>query len=58
MDQIPSTIEMSKPRTPAMSGMTAGDVEIGFNQISEVVAASGVDLVGPLGAQNDFATAT
>ena len=32
-----------------MDALTAfGDVEIGFNQISEIVAAQGVDLVGSL----------
>jgi molybdate transport system substrate-binding protein len=37
-----------KKRSERFEAVARGDVEIGFNQISEIVAAPGVDLVGPL----------
>ena len=37
-------------RSERFEAVARGDVEIGFNQISEIIAASGVDLVGPLPA--------
>jgi molybdate transport system substrate-binding protein len=39
-----------KQRSERFAAVARGDVEIGFNQISEIVAAPGVDLVGPLPA--------
>lgn len=39
-----------KKRSERFEAVARGDVEIGFNQISEIVAASGVDLLGPLPA--------
>jgi molybdate transport system substrate-binding protein len=39
-----------KQRSERFEAVARGDVEIGFNQISEIVAAPGVDLVGPLPA--------
>ncbi len=39
-----------KQRSERFEAVARGDVEIGFNQISEIVAAAGVDLVGPLPA--------
>ena len=39
-----------KQRSERFEAVARGDVEIGFNQISEIVAASGVDLLGPLPA--------
>jgi molybdate transport system substrate-binding protein len=37
-----------KQRSERFAAVARGDIEIGFNQISEIVAADGVDLVGPL----------
>lgn len=37
-------------RADRFEAVARGDVEIGFNQISEIVAAPGVELVGPLPA--------
>jgi molybdate transport system substrate-binding protein len=37
-----------KQRSERFEAVARGAVEIGFNQISEIVAAPGVDLVGPL----------
>lgn len=40
-----------KQRSERFEAVARGDVEIGFNQISEIVAVPNVDLVGPLPAQ-------
>lgn len=45
----PKTIAF-KRRADRFEAVARGDVEIGFNQISEILAAPGVDLVGPLPA--------
>jgi len=45
----PKTVAF-KLRSERFEAVARGDVEIGFNQISEIVAAQGVDLVGPLPA--------
>jgi molybdate transport system substrate-binding protein len=37
-----------RQRSERFEAVARGDVEFGFNQISEIVAAPGVDLVGPL----------
>ncbi len=37
-----------KQRSERFEAVARGDVELGFNQISEILAAPGVDLVGPL----------
>jgi molybdate transport system substrate-binding protein len=39
-----------KQRSERFEAVARGDIEIGFNQISEIVAASGIDLLGPLPA--------
>jgi molybdate transport system substrate-binding protein len=39
-----------KQRSERFAAVARGDVEIGFNQISEILAAPGVDLLGPLPA--------
>jgi molybdate transport system substrate-binding protein len=39
-----------KKRSERFEAVARGDVEIGFNQISEIIAVPGVDLVGPLPA--------
>lgn len=46
----PKTVAFKK-RSERFEAVARGDVEIGFNQISEIVAAPGVDLVGPLPAE-------
>jgi molybdate transport system substrate-binding protein len=43
----PKTVAF-KLRSDRFEAIARGDIEIGFNQISEIVAAPGVDLVGPL----------
>jgi molybdate transport system substrate-binding protein len=39
-----------KQRSERFEAVARGDVEIGFNQISEILAAPGVELAGPLPA--------
>jgi molybdate transport system substrate-binding protein len=39
-----------RQRSERFEAVARGDVEIGFNQISEIVAASGIDFLGPLPA--------
>lgn len=39
-----------KQRTERFAAVARGEVEIGFNQVAEIVTVSGVDLVGPLPA--------
>jgi molybdate transport system substrate-binding protein len=46
-DMKPKTVAF-KQRSERFEAVARGDVEIGFNQISEIVVASGVELVGPL----------
>jgi molybdate transport system substrate-binding protein len=43
----PKTV-VFKDRTERFGAVARGDVEIGFNQISEIIAVPAVDLVGPL----------
>jgi molybdate transport system substrate-binding protein len=45
----PKTVAF-KQRSERFEAVARGDVEIGFNQISEIIAAPGVDLVGSLPA--------
>jgi molybdate transport system substrate-binding protein len=45
----PKTV-VFRQRSERFEAVARGDVEIGFNQISEIVAAPGVELVGPLPA--------
>jgi molybdate transport system substrate-binding protein len=40
-----------KQRSERFAAVARGDVEIGFNQISEILAAPGVEFVGPLPAE-------
>ena len=49
-DVMKSKTVAFKQRSERFESVARGDVEIGFNQISEIIAAPGVDLVGPLPA--------
>jgi molybdate transport system substrate-binding protein len=49
-DAMKSKTVAFKRRSERFEAVARGDVEIGFNQISEIIAAPGVDLVGPLPA--------
>jgi molybdate transport system substrate-binding protein len=39
-----------RQRPERFAAVARGDVEIGFNQVSEILAAAGVELLGPLPA--------
>jgi molybdate transport system substrate-binding protein len=47
-DQMKHKTVAFKQRSERFGAIARGDIEIGFNQISEILAAPGVDLVGPL----------
>jgi molybdate transport system substrate-binding protein len=47
-DQMTPKTVAFKDRAERFGAVVRGDVEIGFNQISEIIAVSEVDLVGPL----------
>ena len=47
-DTLKSKTVAFKERSERFGAVARGDVEIGFNQISEIIAVAAVDLVGPL----------
>jgi molybdate transport system substrate-binding protein len=47
-DEMKPKTTAFKLRSERFEAVARGDVEIGFNQISEILAAPGVDLAGPL----------
>jgi molybdate transport system substrate-binding protein len=47
-DQMTRKTVVFKDRAERFGAVARGDVEIGFNQISEIIAVPAVDLVGPL----------
>lgn len=49
-EEMKTKTTVFKQRSERFEAVARGDVEIGFNQTSEIVAAPGVDLVGPLPA--------
>lgn len=49
-EQMKTKTVVFKQRSERFAAVARGDVEIGFNQISEIVAVPGIELVGPLPA--------
>jgi molybdate transport system substrate-binding protein len=47
-DQMTRKTVVFKDRAERFGAVARGDVEIGFNQVSEIIAVPAVDLVGPL----------
>jgi len=47
-DQLKPKIKQVPPGVPAGSLVASGEAEIGFQQISELMPVSGIDLIGPL----------
>ena len=47
-DQMARKTVVFKDRAERFGAVARGDVEVGFNQISEIIAVPAVDLVGPL----------
>jgi molybdate transport system substrate-binding protein len=50
-EEMKPKIVAFKQRSERFEAVARGDVEIGFNQVSEILAAEGVELVGPLPAE-------
>lgn len=50
-EEIKTRLKQIPSATPVGAVVASGEVEIGFQQISELIAFPGVDLVGPLPAQ-------
>lgn len=49
-DEMSAKTVVFKQRSERFAPVARGEVEIGFNQVSEILVAPGVDLVGPLPA--------
>lgn len=47
-DAIKERIVQAKPGIPVGSMIASGDVELGFQQLSELLHVEGIDIVGPL----------
>lgn len=47
-EQMQSKTVVFKARSERFDAVARGDVSVGFNQISEIKSATGVDLIGPL----------
>ena len=47
-EELKDRIVQAKPGIPVGSMVASGDVELGFQQLSELLAVNGIDIVGPL----------
>lgn len=47
-DALRDRIVQAKPGIPVASLLARGDVDLGFQQLSEMLGAEGIDIVGPL----------
>src|SRR3954451_21618762 len=50
-DEVKSKAVVTKPNEPVGGKLVAGEAEIGFHQLSELLPVKGVDIVGPLPAE-------
>jgi len=50
-DEVRSKAAVTKPNEPVGGKLVAGEAEIGFHQLSELLPVKGVDIVGPLPAE-------
>jgi molybdate transport system substrate-binding protein len=55
-DQLKAKIKISPPDTPVGVMIARGDVEIGFQQVSELIRIKGIDYLGPLPSDIDEIT--
>jgi molybdate transport system substrate-binding protein len=49
-DEVRSKAAVTKPNEPVGGKLVAGEAEIGFHQLSELLPVKGIDIVGPLPA--------
>src|SRR3954454_22825581 len=50
-DEVRSKAAVTKPNEPVGGKLVAGEAEIGFHQLSELLPVKGIDIVGPLPAE-------
>lgn len=50
-DEVKSKAAVTKPNEPVGGKLVAGEAEIGFHQLSELLPVKGIDIVGPLPAE-------
>jgi molybdate transport system substrate-binding protein len=50
-DQVRPKAAVTKPNEPVGGKLVAGEAEIGFHQLSELLPVKGIDIVGPLPAE-------
>ncbi len=50
-DQIKAKVKQTPPGMRVASVIASGEVEIGFQQVSELIAEAGIDYIGPLPAE-------
>jgi len=50
-DEIKAKASVTKPNEPVGGKLVAGEAEIGFHQLSELMPVKGIDIIGPLPAE-------
>jgi len=50
-DDVKSKAVVTKPNEPVGEKLVRGEAELGFHQLSELIAVKGVDIMGPLPAE-------
>ncbi len=55
-DSVAPRLVQAKPGLPVGSMLAAGEVELGFQQLSELIHLSGVDILGPLPGSTQITT--
>lgn len=50
-DQVSSKASVTKANDPVGGKVAAGEAEIGFHQLSELIPVKGIDIIGPLPAE-------
>ena len=50
-DEVRTKAVVTRPNEPVGGKLVAGDAEIGFHQLSELLPVKGIDIIGPLPAE-------